>query len=134
MRDLATYLCCAEPIRPKVHNGFDLYFIKQSKIFRETSIYGKKNLKYETIGNVLKVVFNLKNNASWETRPAERARHCGMQVCTQARYAALLRMHAAVNCCNLSSKVRLSFLRFPKEADRYRNVAVEIQDISKKHV
>jgi hypothetical protein len=38
---------------------------------------------------------------------------------------------AAVNCYNLSNKVRLSFFRFPKEADRYSNVDVEIQDISK---
>jgi hypothetical protein len=38
---------------------------------------------------------------------------------------------AAVNCYNLSNKVRLSFFRFPKEADRYSKVNVEIQDISK---
>jgi hypothetical protein len=54
-----------------------------------------------------------------------------MQMCTRARYAAIVRMHAAVNCCNLSGKARLSFFRFFEEADRYRNVAVEIQDISK---
>jgi hypothetical protein len=38
---------------------------------------------------------------------------------------------AAVNCYNLKNKVRLSFFRFPKEADRYNNVDVKIQDISK---
>jgi hypothetical protein len=40
---------------------------------------------------------------------------------------------AAVNCYNSSNKVRLSLFRFPKEADRYTNVDVEIQDISKKY-
>jgi hypothetical protein len=38
---------------------------------------------------------------------------------------------AAVNCYDLSNKVRLSFFRFPKEADRYSNVDVEMRDISK---
>jgi hypothetical protein len=38
---------------------------------------------------------------------------------------------AAVNCYSSSNKVRLSFFRLPKEADRYSNVHVEIQDISK---
>jgi hypothetical protein len=38
---------------------------------------------------------------------------------------------ATVNCYNLSNKVRLSFFCFPKEADRYSNADVEIQDISK---
>jgi hypothetical protein len=37
----------------------------------------------------------------------------------------------AVSCYNLSVKVRLSFSRFPKEADMYSNVDAEIQDISK---
>jgi hypothetical protein len=40
-------------------------------------------------------------------------------------------VHEAGICYNLSNKVRLSFFRFPKEADRYSNVDVEIQDISK---
>jgi hypothetical protein len=38
---------------------------------------------------------------------------------------------AAINCYSSSNKVRLSFFRFPKEADRYSNVDVEIQDISR---
>jgi hypothetical protein len=38
---------------------------------------------------------------------------------------------AAVNCYNLSNKVRLSFFRFLKEADRYSNVDVETPDIYK---
>jgi hypothetical protein len=41
---------------------------------------------------------------------------------------------AAVNCYNLSNKVRLSFFRFPKEADRYSNVDFETPDIYKKNV
>jgi hypothetical protein len=35
---------------------------------------------------------------------------------------------AAVNCYNLSNKVRLSFFRFPKEVDRYSNVHFETPD------
>jgi hypothetical protein len=31
---------------------------------------------------------------------------------------------AAVNCYNLSNKVRLSLFRFPEEADRYSNVSM----------
>jgi hypothetical protein len=38
---------------------------------------------------------------------------------------------AAVNCYNLNNKVRLSFFRFPKEADRYSNVDFETRDIYK---
>jgi hypothetical protein len=38
---------------------------------------------------------------------------------------------AAVNCYNLSNKVRLSFFRFPKEVDRYSNVHFETPDIYK---
>jgi hypothetical protein len=38
---------------------------------------------------------------------------------------------AAVNCYNLSNRERLSFFRFPKEADRYSEVDFEIQNIYK---
>jgi hypothetical protein len=69
--------------------------------------------------------------ASWETTPAERAKHRGVQVRTRVRYVALLRTYAAVNCCKLSSEVRFSFFHFPKEAGRYRKTAIKIQGISK---
>jgi hypothetical protein len=38
---------------------------------------------------------------------------------------------AAMNCYNLSNKVRLLFFRFPKEADRYSNVDFGTPDIYK---
>jgi hypothetical protein len=38
---------------------------------------------------------------------------------------------AAVNCYNLSNKVRLSFFRFPKEVDRHSSVHFETPDIYK---